>query len=189
MMLPYQSCGRDRRVGRLSQEELALAGQWFGRRVNDSAALLPRSANCACMSSFESRSQVRAARPAHLECAIRLRCEHSTAPFFASFMHTRQLTASTGTISTEGQSSNSGKTLRLLKVVLTKVCVFQRGLHRFVGLQEELVMRCQRKTDDPASWTTSTCRHRMHIAGPENRARDSPSSVGQRCFCKSTLIR
>ena len=109
---------------RLPREEVALAGWWFGRRVKNSAGLLPRSANCACMSSFERRSQVRAARPAHLECAIRLQCEHSTAPFFAGSMHTRQLTAvDRNDQQLRVKRSGSGKkTLRLLKVVLTKVC-------------------------------------------------------------------
>ena len=108
---------------RLPREDVALAGWWFGRRVKNSAGLVPRSANCACMSSFERRSQVRAARPAHLECAIRLQCEHRTAPFFAGSMHTRQLTA----IDRNDQKLrvkylSVGKTLRLLNVVLTKVC-------------------------------------------------------------------
>ena len=41
---------------RLPREVVALAGWWFGRRVKNSAGLVPRSANCACMSSFERRS-------------------------------------------------------------------------------------------------------------------------------------
>jgi hypothetical protein len=122
-------CGDDdvgefaRSRSKLPRDELALAGWWFGKRVKNSAGLLPRSANCACMSSFERRSQVSAARPAHLECAMRLQCEHSTAPFFAGSMHTRQFTANTKImISSQGQGLGSRKRARLLKVVFTKVC-------------------------------------------------------------------
>ena len=64
-----------------------------GKRVKISAGLLPRSAKCACMSSLDRKSQVGGARPAHLECAMRLQWEHNTAPFFTGSIHTRQLTA------------------------------------------------------------------------------------------------
>lgn len=100
-MRSLSRCSRSR--SRLPRDELALPGWWFGERGKNSAGLPPRFANCACMSSFERRSQVSGAWPAHLECAMRLQCEHSTAPFFAGSMHTRQLTG-------------------LPKVVLTKVC-------------------------------------------------------------------
>lgn len=43
-----------------------------GRRVKISEGLFPRFAKCACMSSFDRKSHVGGARPAHLECAIRL---------------------------------------------------------------------------------------------------------------------
>ena len=63
-----------------------------GKRVNISVGL-PRSANRACMSSFDRRSHVGGARPAHFAWAIRLQWEHKTAPFFTGSRHTRQPTA------------------------------------------------------------------------------------------------
>jgi len=42
-----------------------------GKRVKISVGL-PRSAKCACISSFDRKSHVGGARPAHLECAMRL---------------------------------------------------------------------------------------------------------------------
>ena len=120
---------------RLPRDELALAGWWFGKRVKNSAGLLPRSAKCACMSSFERRSHVSAARPAHLECAMRLQCEHSTAPFFAGSMHTRQLTA-TETISSQDKFGGRKRTFakrRLNKGMFAyfkQVCVGLRDFRR-----------------------------------------------------------
>jgi hypothetical protein len=70
---------------------------------------------------FRARSQVRAARPAHLECAIRLQCEHSMAPFFAGSRHTRQLTARDDQCSGKVKLWQ-GENVRLLRVVLTRVC-------------------------------------------------------------------
>ena len=96
------NCGElVRSLSRLPRDELAPnpsdadAGESAGggRRVKRSAGLLPRSAKCACISSFDRKSHVGGARPAHLECAMRLQWEHNTAPFFAGSMHTRQLTA------------------------------------------------------------------------------------------------
>jgi hypothetical protein len=63
-----------------------------GKRVKISVGL-PRPANCACMSSFDRRSHVGGARPAHFAWAIRLQWEHKTAPFFTGSRHTRQPTA------------------------------------------------------------------------------------------------
>ena len=57
--------------------ELALAGWWFGGRVEELSGAA--AANCVCLKSFELRSRARAVRSAHLECAIRLQSEHSTA--------------------------------------------------------------------------------------------------------------
>lgn len=98
------SCGELVRTrSRLPRDELApspsdadadaVANAGVGKRVKISAGLLPRSAKCACMSSLDRKSHVGGARPAHLECAIRLQWEHNTAPFFAGSIHTRQLTA------------------------------------------------------------------------------------------------
>jgi hypothetical protein len=98
------SCGElARSRSRLPRDELApspsdavaVAGvsAGVGKRVKISAGLLPRSANCACMSSLDRKSHVGGARPAHLECAMRLQWEHNTAPFFTGSIHTRQLTA------------------------------------------------------------------------------------------------
>lgn len=97
-----RSCGElVRSRSKLPRDELAPnpsdadagASAGGGKRVKISTGLLPRSANCACMSSFDRKSHVGGARPAHLECAMRLQWEHNTAPFFTGSMHTRQLTA------------------------------------------------------------------------------------------------
>ena len=54
--------------------EPALTGWWFSGRVEELS-----EAAAACLNSFELRSRARAARSAHLECAIRLQSEHCTA--------------------------------------------------------------------------------------------------------------
>jgi hypothetical protein len=99
-------CGEDdaesggefvRSRSRLPREELApspsdAGAAGFGTRLKMSTGL-PRSANWACMSSFDRRSHVGGARLAHFEWAMRLQCEHNTAPFLTGSMHTRQLRA------------------------------------------------------------------------------------------------
>jgi hypothetical protein len=64
---------------------------------------LPRSARWACMSSFDRRSHVGGERPAHFAWAMRLQCEHKTAPFFTGSKHTRQLTAGQGVMISYGE--------------------------------------------------------------------------------------
>ena len=82
-------------VRSLPRDELAPtpSDAGVGRRVRKISAGLPLSANWACMSSFDRRSHVGGARPAHFEWAMRLQWEHKTAPFFTGSVHTRQLTA------------------------------------------------------------------------------------------------
>jgi hypothetical protein len=124
------SCGElVRSRSRLPRDELAPspsdagASTGGGKRVKISAGLLPRSANCACMSSLDRKSHVGGARPAHLECAMRLQWEHSTAPFFTGSIHTRQLTARYNQSLAMATGIYAIKmNARLLKVVFTKVC-------------------------------------------------------------------
>jgi len=95
-----RSCGElVRSRSKLPRDELAPspsdagASEGGGKRVKISVGLFPRSANCACISSFDRKSHVGGARLAHLEWAMRLQWEHNTAPFLTGSMHTRQLTA------------------------------------------------------------------------------------------------
>ena len=95
-----------------------------GKRVKISAGLLPRSAKCACMSNLERKSQVGGARPAHLECAMRLQWEHNTAPFFTGSIHTRQLTARYN----QSLAMATGNTLEKNKRTLAKSRFYKRVL-------------------------------------------------------------